>query len=84
MIHRHSLIRESSSSSLTIRYLDWDRGVVVSSDEDRHQVRVCNLQDIGGHIMKVPLIIFQILLFMRLEVNLIFKSAYKLESSLAS
>ncbi|XP_022157057.1 uncharacterized protein LOC111023869 isoform X2 [Momordica charantia] len=67
MIHRHSLIRESSSSSLTIRYLDWGRGVVVSSDEDRHQVRVCNLQDIGGHIMKVPLIIFQILLFMRLE-----------------
>ncbi|XP_022973618.1 uncharacterized protein LOC111472200 [Cucurbita maxima] len=67
MIHRHSLVRESSSSSLTIRYLDWDRGVVVSSDEAQPQVRVCNLQEIGGHIMKVPLIIFQIMLFMRLE-----------------
>lgn len=43
-IHRHSNIRESSSSSM------------------------CNLQDIGGHVMKVPFVTFQILLFMRLEV----------------
>ncbi|XP_062159206.1 uncharacterized protein LOC133866634 [Alnus glutinosa] len=42
-IHRHSNIRESSSSSM------------------------CNLQDIGGHVMKVPFVTFQILLFMRLE-----------------
>jgi hypothetical protein len=67
-IHRRSNIRESSSSSMTSRYLDWNRGLVVSSDEDRHQRGMCNLQDIGGHVMKVPFVTFQILLFMRLEV----------------
>ncbi|GLT75780.1 hypothetical protein SLA2020_474780 [Shorea laevis] len=66
-IHRQSNIRESSSSSMTIRYLDWNRGLVVSSDEDQHQIGMCNLQDIGGHVMKVPFVTFQILLFMRLE-----------------
>ncbi|KAE8100772.1 hypothetical protein FH972_018632 [Carpinus fangiana] len=66
-IHRRSNIRESSSSSMTSRYLDWNRGLVVSSDEDRHQRGMCNLQDIGGHVMKVPFVTFQILLFMRLE-----------------
>ncbi|GFZ18481.1 transmembrane Fragile-X-F-associated protein [Actinidia rufa] len=39
----------------------------VSSDEDPRQGGICSLQDIGGHIMKIPLIGFQILLFMRLE-----------------
>ncbi|KAI4357867.1 hypothetical protein L6164_001789 [Bauhinia variegata] len=57
----------SFSSSFNIRYLDWDRGFVVSSDDDRPQIGLCNLQDIGGHIMKIPFIAFQILLFMRLE-----------------
>ncbi|XP_059453710.1 uncharacterized protein LOC132184192 [Corylus avellana] len=66
-IHRRSNIRESSSSSMTSRYLNWNRGLVVSSDEDRHQRGMCNLQDIGGHVMKVPFVTFQILLFMRLE-----------------
>ncbi|KAA8529215.1 hypothetical protein F0562_033986 [Nyssa sinensis] len=66
-IHRHSNIREAGSSSTTIRYLDWNSGLVVSSDEDQHQSRICSLQDIGGHVMKIPLIGFQILLFMRLE-----------------
>ncbi|KAK9277397.1 hypothetical protein L1049_006940 [Liquidambar formosana] len=66
-IHRHSHIRETGSSSLTIRYLDWNTGLVVSSDEDQQQSRICNLQDIGGHIMKIPVIGFQILLFMHLE-----------------
>ncbi|KAL5553510.1 hypothetical protein UlMin_040911 [Ulmus minor] len=66
-IHRHSHIRESSSSSTTFRYLDWNRGLVISSDEDQNQIGICDLQDIGGHIMKIPLIIFQILLFMHLE-----------------
>lgn len=53
---------------MIIRYLDWNSGLVVSSDEDQHQSRLCDLQDIGGHIMKIPLVGFQILLFMRLEV----------------
>uniref|UniRef100_A0A2N9F5F0 Uncharacterized protein n=1 Tax=Fagus sylvatica TaxID=28930 RepID=A0A2N9F5F0_FAGSY len=51
---------------MIIRYFDWNRGLVVSSDEDQHQSGLCNLQDIGGHVMKVPFIGFQILL-MRLE-----------------
>lgn len=41
---------------------------MISSDEDQRQTGMCNLQDVGGHIMKVPFIGFQILLFMRLEV----------------
>ncbi|KAM7271515.1 hypothetical protein ACFE04_030729 [Oxalis oulophora] len=65
-IHRHTLTGESSSSSMAIRYLDWNRGLI-SADEDRDNNRICNLQDIGGHIMKIPFIIFQVLLFMRLE-----------------
>lgn len=67
-IHRWSNIRESGSSSMNNRFLDWNRGLVVSSDEDGHRCGMCNLQDVGGHFMKVPIIVFQILLFMRLEV----------------
>ncbi|XP_021659497.2 uncharacterized protein LOC110649289 isoform X3 [Hevea brasiliensis] len=66
-IHRHSHIGESGSSMIN-RYIDWNRGLAVSSDEDRHQnSRICNLQDIGGHFMKIPFIGFQIMLFMHLE-----------------
>lgn len=61
----------SLTSSFTIRYLDWDRGLVVSADEERQQSGICSLQDIGGHIMKIPFIAFQILLFMHLEVQYI-------------
>ncbi|XP_031387623.1 uncharacterized protein LOC116200835 isoform X2 [Punica granatum] len=66
-IHSSSYTVETGSSSMTIRYLDWNRGLVVSADEDGGHGRICSLQDIGGHIMKIPLICFQILLFMRLE-----------------
>ncbi|KAB1221134.1 hypothetical protein CJ030_MR3G024379 [Morella rubra] len=66
-IHRWSNIRESGSSSMNNRFLDWNRGLVVSSDEDGHRCGMCNLRDVGGHFMKVPIIVFQILLFMRLE-----------------
>ncbi|KAL2243007.1 UNVERIFIED_CONTAM: hypothetical protein Sindi_0418700 [Sesamum indicum] len=66
VIHRNSRTREESSSSTAIRYLDWNSGLVVSS-EDHSQDRMCGLQDIGGHIMKIPIIGFQILLCMRLE-----------------
>ncbi|KAJ0038066.1 hypothetical protein Pint_23335 [Pistacia integerrima] len=69
-IHRHSSIGESSLSSLSITYFDHNRGLVVSSDDDRYQSsRICKLQDIGGHIMKIPFICFQILLFMHLEAT---------------
>lgn len=68
-IHRHSHITEPSSvPSITMRYLDWNRGLVISSEDDQNNSGICDLQDIGGHVMKVPLIIFQILLFMYLEV----------------
>ncbi|XP_020974502.1 uncharacterized protein LOC107630405 isoform X1 [Arachis ipaensis] len=65
VIHRNP--REASSSSTTVRYLDWNGGLVVSSEENQHPERMCSLQDIGGHFMKVPIIIFQILLCMYLE-----------------
>ncbi|KAG2407861.1 uncharacterized protein HKW66_Vig0026830 [Vigna angularis] len=66
VIHRNS--REaSSSSSTTIRYLDWNSGLVVSTDENRSEGRICSLQEIGGHFMKVPIIVFQVLLCMHLE-----------------
>ncbi|CAN1296229.1 RING finger protein B [Linum perenne] len=67
VIHGHSYSGESGSSSTTLRYLDWHRGLIISSDEDPRNIRMCNLQDIGGHFMKIPFIVFQIMLFMRLE-----------------
>ncbi|XP_077230990.1 uncharacterized protein LOC143864059 isoform X2 [Tasmannia lanceolata] len=67
VIHRQSHHRDASSSSTTIRYLDWNSGLVVSSEEDPYQGSMCGLQDIGGHIMKIPIVSFQILLCMRLE-----------------
>ncbi|KAI8011983.1 Ubiquitin carboxyl-terminal hydrolase 13, partial [Camellia lanceoleosa] len=66
VIHRNSRTQEASSSSSAIRYLDWNSGLVIAS-EDQSQDRMCGLQDIGGHIMKVPIIGFQVLLCMRLE-----------------
>lgn len=69
VIHRSSQTREASSSSSSIRYLEWNSGLVVSAEEDQEQDQLCGLQDIGGHIMKIPVIGFQILLCMRLEVG---------------
>ncbi|CAJ1976698.1 unnamed protein product [Sphenostylis stenocarpa] len=67
-IHGGCHVTEPCSSSNTIRYLDMSRGgLVIYTDEDRQQNGFCNLQDIGGHIMKIPFIGFQILLFMHLE-----------------
>ncbi|KAJ0987179.1 hypothetical protein J5N97_005535 [Dioscorea zingiberensis] len=67
MIHRPSQDVEASSSSSSIRYREWNSGLLFSSMEDQDQDRLCSLQDIGGHIMKIPLLAFQILLCMRLE-----------------
>ncbi|KAL6497184.1 hypothetical protein OROGR_029113 [Orobanche gracilis] len=66
VIHRSSRAREESSSSTAISYLDWNSGLVVTY-EDYLQERMCGLQDIGGHVMKIPVIGFQVLLCMRLE-----------------
>ncbi|GLU20265.1 hypothetical protein SLE2022_364750 [Rubroshorea leprosula] len=62
IIHRNNT-REVRPSSQTIR----SNCLIVSPEEDQHQDGMCGLQDIGGHIMKVPIIGFQILLCMRLE-----------------
>ncbi|KAI3440534.1 RING-type domain-containing protein [Psidium guajava] len=67
IIHRNSCIREPSSSSATITYHDWNSGLVVSSTENQNEDRLCGLPEIGGHIMKLPIIGFQVLLCMRLE-----------------
>ncbi|XP_024972451.1 uncharacterized protein LOC112511182 isoform X3 [Cynara cardunculus var. scolymus] len=65
-IRRNSQTPEASSSSTTIRYLDWNSGLVVSSN-DISEDRTCGLQDIGGHITKIPIIAFQVMLCMHLE-----------------
>ncbi|KAK9073276.1 hypothetical protein SSX86_007600 [Deinandra increscens subsp. villosa] len=65
-IHRnHQSHYASSSSSSNIRYLDWNSGLLVSvnSSEDG----TSGLQYIGGHITKIPIILFQLLLCLRLE-----------------
>ncbi|KAA0058052.1 RING finger protein B [Cucumis melo var. makuwa] len=66
-IHRNIQTRERCSSSSVVRYLDWNSGLIVYPEQDQHQNRICGLQDIGGHIMKIPIIVFQILLCMYLE-----------------
>ncbi|XP_010532064.1 PREDICTED: uncharacterized protein LOC104808160 isoform X2 [Tarenaya hassleriana] len=67
-IHRYSHIPEPGTSHMIVRYLDWNRGLVVTNDEDNQENNsMCSLQDIGGHVMKIPFITFQILLFMHLE-----------------
>ena len=68
MIHKSPTHGEASSSSGAIRYRDWESGLVLPSLEDHEQERLCGLPDIGGHIMKIPLVAFQVLLCMRLEV----------------
>ncbi|KAK1433649.1 hypothetical protein QVD17_10563 [Tagetes erecta] len=66
VIHRNSQIPVPSSSSMAARYLDWSSGIVEST-EDISENRICGLQDISGHVIKIPIIVFQILLCMRLE-----------------
>ncbi|PIN23686.1 putative E3 ubiquitin ligase [Handroanthus impetiginosus] len=57
----------ASSSLMSIRYVNWNNGAFVSSEEDQQENRMCSLQDIGGHVMKIPFIGFQVMLFMYLE-----------------
>lgn len=77
VIHRSPRTRQAGASSLSIRYLDWNSGLVVSSEDDQNHDRICGLSDIGGHIMKVPVIAFQVLLCMRLEVCVNFDFSVK-------
>ncbi|KAK8478866.1 hypothetical protein V6N12_058112 [Hibiscus sabdariffa] len=67
VIHRNSPAIEAGSSTATIRYLEWNSGLVVTPEEDQQQDTLCGLQEIGGHLMKIPLIGFQVLLCMHLE-----------------
>ncbi|KAH0875839.1 hypothetical protein HID58_073201 [Brassica napus] len=67
VIHRGSPVREPGSSYTTTRYVVSNRGLSDFSEDDMHQDGTCGLQDIGGHIMKIPLIIFQVVLCMHLE-----------------
>ncbi|KAL0704501.1 hypothetical protein Bca4012_070926 [Brassica carinata] len=67
VIHRSSRPRETGSSSTPVRYLDWNSGLVVTPEQDNHQDRYCGLQDIGGHLLKIPVIVFQVVLCMHLE-----------------
>ncbi|XP_072971429.1 uncharacterized protein [Typha angustifolia] len=67
LIHKWTHHGETSSSSTAAIYHDWDSGLVLPSVEDHDHERLCGLPDIGGHVMKIPLIAFQVLLCMRLE-----------------
>ncbi|KAK8921940.1 hypothetical protein KSP39_PZI020649 [Platanthera zijinensis] len=67
IIHRQVHYPEAGSSSSTIRHHDWSSGLMHPSTEDQGHESLCGLPDIGGHIMKIPLVVFQILLCMKLE-----------------
>ncbi|KAJ4755635.1 Transmembrane Fragile-X-F-associated protein [Rhynchospora pubera] len=68
MIHKMgSGLGDPCSSSSAIRYRDWESGLVLPSIDEQESSIFCGLQDIGGHIMKIPLVAFQILLCMKLE-----------------
>ncbi|KAK9114763.1 hypothetical protein Syun_021560 [Stephania yunnanensis] len=72
MIHRNCCSNEATSSSmsirsLSVRSLDMITSSMISSEEDEYQESMCTLQDIGGHVMKIPLVCFQVMLCMYLE-----------------
>ncbi|CAA0825599.1 Transmembrane Fragile-X-F-associated protein [Striga hermonthica] len=66
-IHRRPHLTAASSSSTSFRHLSWNNGFLVSTIEDHQDNRICSLQDIGGHVMKIPFVGFQVMLFMYLE-----------------
>ncbi|KAL6570995.1 hypothetical protein OROGR_000545 [Orobanche gracilis] len=66
-IHRRPHITATTSSSASFRHLSWNNGFLISSEGDQDNNRMCSLQDIGGHIMKIPFVGFQVMLFMYLE-----------------
>ncbi|KAK4410353.1 suppressor of gamma response 1 [Sesamum angolense] len=66
-IHRRPHLTASTSSSMSFRHLNWSNSVLASPEEDQQENSMCSLQDIGGHVMKIPFICFQVMLFMYLE-----------------
>ncbi|KAL0430088.1 UNVERIFIED_CONTAM: hypothetical protein Sradi_0634800 [Sesamum radiatum] len=66
-IHRRPHLTASTSSSMSFRHLNWSNSVLASPEEDQQENSMCSLQDIGGHVMKIPFIGFQVMLFMYLE-----------------
>ncbi|KAL6538901.1 hypothetical protein OROMI_025227 [Orobanche minor] len=69
-IHRRPHITAATSSSTSFRHHSSNNGFLISSEEgNQDNNRMCNLQDIGGHIMKIPFVGFQVMLFMYLEVQ---------------
>ncbi|EPS64501.1 hypothetical protein M569_10280, partial [Genlisea aurea] len=61
-------VRSSSLSLTNMRSLYWNNNAALSSSlEDPQDNRICSMHDIGGHVMKIPFIAFQIMLFMYLE-----------------
>ncbi|GER43845.1 transmembrane Fragile-X-F-associated protein [Striga asiatica] len=66
-IHRRPHLTAASSSSMSFRHLSWNNGFLVSTTEDHQDNRICSLHDIGGHVMKIPFVGFQVMLFMYLE-----------------
>ncbi|KAJ4875068.1 Transmembrane Fragile-X-F-associated protein [Raphanus sativus] len=69
VIHRDSRVREPGSSSTNTRYAVVSNSGLLDfpEDERHHDELICGLQDIGGHLMKIPLITFQVVLCMHLE-----------------
>ncbi|PIA39592.1 hypothetical protein AQUCO_02600204v1 [Aquilegia coerulea] len=67
MIHGKAQSNGASIYSMSIRSSDWNSSSVFASEMDSNQDGMCILQDVGGHIMKIPLIAFQVLLCMHLE-----------------
>ncbi|CAH9104632.1 unnamed protein product [Cuscuta epithymum] len=68
-IHRNSHIQSpswASSASTSVRYSSQRNSLLPSLDDDFEESRICSLQEIGGHIMKVLLVGFELVLFMRL------------------
>ncbi|KAM3328318.1 hypothetical protein P3S68_033010 [Capsicum galapagoense] len=67
VIHTHSSLRNiPSSSTSSMQYLNWSSGFLASLNDDDQQGGLCSLQDIGSHVMKIPIVCFELLLFMRL------------------
>ena len=58
----------SSSPSLRPGTETTEDGSTSRSDDDDNGDNICGRQDIGGHLLKLPILLFQILLCMKLEV----------------
>lgn len=62
----HSSVSPLISMSSVIH--DAAHGSSSANDEDDGSDGMCGRQEIGGHLLKIPVLVFQVLLCMRLEV----------------